>query len=181
MYTSSGVNFSSPEHNIEYLGLEPGMKVADLGAGSGGYSLAAKGRVSESGVVYAVDVQQELLERVRKEANSKGLSIEILTGDIEHVGGTKLRDDFVDAVIVANVLFQVDSGYSLALEAKRILKSGGKLMVVDWAESFGGIGPSTDHVVDVTEAKKIFESAGFEFRKEFDSGPHHYGLIFIKK
>src|SRR5690349_15540940 len=57
--------FSEPSANLAKLGLVDGMKVVDLGAGSGFYSYEAARRVGATGRVYAVDVQKDLLERLR--------------------------------------------------------------------------------------------------------------------
>ena len=181
MYYSSGVHFISPEASIKKLRLEPGMKVADFGAGSWAYVFALAKAVLGGGQVYAIDVQKELLDRVKKEGRKTGLSnIEIIWGDIERAGGTKLADQSIDAVVLSNVLFQLNHTYSASLEAKRGLKPGGKVLVIDWTESFGNMGPVAEQVVTPAKAREVFASAGFEFKEEFPAGPHHYGLIFIK-
>ena len=157
------------------------MKVADLGAGSGHYASEAGRRVGGEGRVYAVDVQKDLLERVAKEAREAGLSnVEIIWGDAEEKGGTKLRDGAVDAVIAANVLFQLDDKEGFAAEAGRILHPKGRILVVDWLDSFGNMGPRPEGVVGKGAARKIFEEAGFSFESEIPAGEHHWGLIFRK-
>jgi len=179
--TVSGVNFVSPDSCVSRLKLLPGTRVADFGAGLGAFSLAAAKAVTSSGRVYAVEVQKDVLSRVKDGANKLRLSnVEVLWGDIEHPGGVKLRDGSVGAVIVANVLFQLESPYALAVEAKRVLESAGKLLVVDWKESFSGMGPEVKAVVSEGKAKDIFIQAGFELIESFVAGPHHYGLIFTK-
>lgn len=181
MYQSSGVNFSSPDNNIKYLNLEPQMVVADFGVGSGAYAMAAAREVP-GGKVYAIDIQKDLLAKLKKEASHQNLNnIEILWGDIENVGGVKLTDNSADVVIVSNVLFQAEAKYQLALEAKRILKPAGRLLFIDWSESFGGLGPQAGDIVTAEEAEKIFSEAGFNVSKSFPAGPHHYGIIFVKK
>ncbi|MDP3996524.1 MAG: methyltransferase domain-containing protein [bacterium] len=173
--------FSEPQHNIELLELDAGMKVADLGSGSGFYSMSAASAVKQGGMVYAVDIQKDLLEKLKRGAQSKRLSnIEVVWGDIEKLGGTRLRDELVDAVLVCNILFQVEDKKSLVLEAKRILKKGGKVLVVDWTGSFEGTGPHQSHVFPKESAKELFESAGFHFERDIPAGENHYGLVFRK-
>lgn len=159
-----------------------GSTVADFGAGSGAYVYSLSRAVGEYGKVFAVDIQKGLLDKLKKESEDKGIkNLEIIWGDVEIFGGTKLRSDSVDAVVVVNVLFQVDSKAGLAREAWRILKNEGKLLIVDWAESFGGMGPQPNMVVDEHTARQIFETASFEFKKTIDAGEHHYGIVFTKK
>ena len=65
--------FSNPEKNIEQLGLTPGMKVADLGSGSGFYTIASARLVGTSGLVYSIDIQKDLLTRIKTEASKQKL------------------------------------------------------------------------------------------------------------
>jgi hypothetical protein len=101
-------------------------------------------------------------------------------GDVEQQGGVGLADGLADIIIISNVLFQAKSMYTLALEAKRILKQSGRIMIIEWSESFGGLGPQPVDVVPIEEVKRTFGSAGLVFVSEFPAGEHHYGLIFSK-
>lgn len=173
---------SDPKNIVRAFGVKGGGIVADLGVGSGHMAFALSEAVGENGKVYAIDIQKGILERVKKESLEKGLkNIEIIWGDLEVVGGTKLREASVDVAVVANVLFQVESKAGLVHEASRILKTGGRLLLIDWYESFAGLGPATNAVVDEKTARRIFETGQFEFKSKIDAGEHHYGMIFEKK
>lgn len=173
--------FADPRTNLQKLNLASGMTVVDFGSGVGAYALAAAPLVAPDGKVYAVEIQKDLLASLKKEARVKNINnIEVIWGDIEQAGGVGLADNLADAVIISNVLFQAKSMYTLALEAKRILKPGGTIMVIDWSDSFGGIGPNPVDVVSADEVKKTFGSAGLAFTIDFPAGDHHYGLIFAK-
>lgn len=173
--------FSDPEENVKNFGLMPGMLVADIGAGSGFYSFAAGKMLGEKGRVYAVDVQKDLLAKIKNEAAQRHLgNIETVWGDIEKEGGTQLRDNSLDAAFVANVLFQVKEKKGLVKEVKRILKSKGRVLVVDWTASFGGMGPTGEDVITSEQAQDLFSDVGFIFERRMPAGAHHYGLIFQK-
>jgi ubiquinone/menaquinone biosynthesis C-methylase UbiE len=173
--------FSDPQKNIEQLGIQEAGTVADLGAGSGFYTMEAAKAVGPNGRVFAIDIQQDLLSRLKNLAHqSKIHNIEVLHGNIETLNGTRLREESIDVVIVANVMFQLDSKEGLVDEAKRILKSSGRVLVVDWTESFGGMGPQPESVFNQSEAKALFEKKGFSFVSGIVAGDHHYGLIFRK-
>lgn len=170
--------FANPDDNIKHLELAPGSRVADFGAGSGAYTLAAARAVGERGKVYAVDVQKELLTKLSARATSEGLpTVEVIWGDVDRVGGSKILDATMDAVVVSNILFQSEDKQALMLEVKRVLKPGGKALVIDWSESFGGIGPNPAHVVTKDEAKKIITEVGLTVLKECPVGAHHWGLV----
>ena len=63
---------------------------------------------------------------------------------------------------------------------KRVLRPGGKAVVIDWTESFGGLGPQPSDVVEQKEAERLFNENGFTTETSFDAGDHHYGVIFRK-
>ncbi len=174
--------FSDPQKNIEVLGLEAGAYVADLGAGSGFYTLAAAKAVGSGGRVYAVDVQQDLLSRIKNAAHTEHLTnIEVVHGDIEQEGGSRLKDMSEDVVLACNVFFQIEHKEGFLKEVSRILKTNGRLLLVDWSDSFGGMGPHPDQVIEQSEAKSILEKNGFIFINGISAGDHHYGLIVRKK
>jgi len=170
--------FSDPASNLSKLGLNDGMRVVDLGAGSGFYSLESARRVGQNGRVYAVDVQKDLLERLRSVGAANGLrNIEVIWGNAEKLGGTKLREALADRVIVSNILFQVEKPDDFVLEIKRILKPGGKVLVVDWSE-VSAMSPKS--FVSVDKAEALFIKAGFIKEQSFGAGEHHYGLVFVR-
>jgi ubiquinone/menaquinone biosynthesis C-methylase UbiE len=174
--------FSDPGKNIEQFDLGKGSFVADLGTGAGFYSFAAAEAVGSLGKVYAVDVQKDMLEKLKNEArNVRHLTnIDIVWADLEHIGGTRLRENSLDAVIIANVFFQLEKKDNTCLEIKRILKPGGRVLFIDWASSFGGIGPQPQDVFTEDMAKKLFEKHGFKEDRTISAGAQHYGIIFRK-
>jgi ubiquinone/menaquinone biosynthesis C-methylase UbiE len=175
------INFANPESNVAALGLHEGMVVADLGSGTGAYTLLLAERVGETGHVYAVEVQKEFLSNIKNDAARRGLkNIEVIWGDIERKGGTKIKDSIADVVVVSNVLFQAEDKKGLIQEAKRILKQGGRILLVDWTSSFKGMGPTQEMIVDAATARHLFESEGFALTKEIPAGDHHYGFIMVK-
>jgi len=173
--------FSDPRRNVEQFGLSDGRIVADLGAGSGFYTMEAARAVAPSGRVFAIDVQKDLLERVKKEAQKNHITnVDIVTGDVEKLGGTRLREGSLDAAIASNILFMLEDKKTFFIEASRILKPGGKLLLIDWSASFSQMGPHPDHVVYKDAAQKLALAAGFSFEREINAGSHHYGIIFRK-
>jgi len=174
--------FTDPLTNLDSFGVEPGMKIADMGAGSGFYSIEAAKRVGETGKVYAIEVQKEVLARIKNEAEKSGVSnIEYIWGDIEVPNGTRMGNRIVDAVLLSNTLFQVEDKKGTLMEAFRVLKPKGRILLVDWTDSFGGMGPAQNMVVTKEKARKLLEECGFVFVKEFDPGDHHYALVMKKQ
>jgi len=161
------------------MGLREGMKVGDFGTGTGHYARAAAAIVGHSGKVYAIDVQEDILKHLKLNTHEQHRHIiETVWGDIEKSTGTGLRDASLDAIILANAFFQVENRSALLSEIKRVLKSGGKCMMIDWAGSYGGMGPVPEKVVSEHDAEAFFISGGFHKVKSFRAGPHHYGILF---
>jgi ubiquinone/menaquinone biosynthesis C-methylase UbiE len=170
--------FSNPDVNVAQLGLLPGMQVADLGSGSGHYSMAAARAVGAGGTVFAVDVQKELLTKLQNSAQKAGLhNINILWGDLDMRNGTKLKDAAVDVAIVANIFFQIERKEAFIEELLRIVRPNGKVLVVDWSDSFGGIGPAPEQVVTEAQALAFFEKYHFTKVADIKAGEHHYGFV----
>ncbi len=175
-------DFAVPLLNLAQLTLPINPSVADFGAGSGHYALALALRFKQEGQqgqVYAIDVQKKLLERIGIEAEREHLTnIRTLWGDLDRLGGSKLADNSVDAVIVSNVLFQAEHKDTLLREAYRVCKPSGQLMLVDWSDSYGNLGPTPEMVLPASEAKRLATSAGWKEVRDFSAGAHHYGIIF---
>lgn len=173
--------FSNPQNNINMLGIDIGMKVADLGSGSGFYTIESAKIVGIRGRVYSIDVQQDLLDKIKNNAGLLGLhNVEIVWGNVEKIGGTKLREAVIDRAILSNTLFQIEEKDrdNLVLEIKRILKPGGKILIIDW-DNDSKLGPEIK--VKQDKAQAIFEKAGFIVERRFDAGDHHYGLILKRQ
>lgn len=173
--------FADPREIVRKLSIGEGKKVADIGAGSGAYALALAEAVGSEGKVYAIDVQKELLMKLKTEAQNRQLhSIETVWGDAEKDHGTKLADASVDVVVLSNILFQVERKDGFIREVLRILRSKGRLFLVDWSDSFGGMGPQNKDVIKKEIAREMLISQGLSFIGEFSAGAHHYGLSFTR-
>jgi ubiquinone/menaquinone biosynthesis C-methylase UbiE len=172
-------HFADPKANILALGLHDGMKVGDFGAGSGHYALAASAAVGHDGRVYALDVQEDVLRHLADSARHAGRrNVETVWGNVERPGGTTLRDQVLDAGVISNLLFQLAHPEAAVAEIRRVLKPGGKLLVIDWAGAYGGLGPDPRHVVPEHKAEELFITGGFHKVRSLRAGPHHYGILF---
>lgn len=156
------------------------MQVADFGCGPGFYSVALAEAVGPGGRVYALDIQKEMLELTRSRARArKQLNVMPLRADLEKPGGSQLAPEVIDRVIIANVLFQAHDKKSVLSEGFRVLKPGGKLILVEWSGSAAG-GPGPNMLLRREAAEKILEDAGFKKEKEIYAGDNHYGLLYAK-
>jgi ubiquinone/menaquinone biosynthesis C-methylase UbiE len=165
---------------VQALGLTDGMHVGDFGAGSGYLSIAMAKEVGEKGHLYAVDVQEGPLESVKTQAQAQGLeNVEPVRADLEVLGGTNIPVDALDAVLLANVLFQSQKKEAIVQEAHRTLKTGGHLLVIDWKKGAGGALPD-EHRSEPETIKEMVQAQGFKFDKDVPAGSFYFGMLFIK-
>ena len=174
--------FTDPQNNVKEFGFLPGEIIADLGSGSGHYAMRLSEAVGPNGGVYCVDINKDSLVALKNQAEREGRrNIEVILGDMEKLGGTKLKDAVVDGTLFSNVLLQLDNKSEAIKEAKRILKPGGKLCIVEWSDLSYTSGVKKDGkkvVVSKDEMIRLVEANGFKLEKSFEAGDHHYGLIF---
>jgi ubiquinone/menaquinone biosynthesis C-methylase UbiE len=174
-------DFVVPEIVVSHFHLKYGDIVADFGAGSGYFLKALSSRVGTDGKVYACEIQKSLVEKVSEQARLLGLSnIYPLWCDLEESQGIKIKDGILDVGILVNTLFQIEDKVAAITEMARTIRSGGRLIVIDWTDSAGGMGPIPDHVISLHEAGTLGEAHGFVLENEFPAGSHHYGLAFRK-
>jgi len=178
---TGGKRFVDPNTVVSHFHLREGDVVADFGAGSGFYVEILAKKVGSSGRVYALEIQKELVEKIGALARQKGLfMVDPLWCNFEQHNGAKLGDGILDVAVMINTLFQFDDKKAAIAEVARTLRSGGKFFVIDWSDSFGGLGPQSEHVVSAHEAQALSEGCGFVYERTFDAGDHHYGIAFRK-
>jgi len=173
--------FVAPEIVVSHFHLRPGDNVADFGAGRGTFSFILAKVVGPTGKVYACEIQKNLVETLAETARKNNTdNLESIWCDIEADKGTKLESDSLDAAILVNTLFQMEEKEVALNEIKRVLRQGGNLFIIDWSESFGGLGPSPESVINEIQTKDLVDSLGYQFERSFDAGDYHYGLVFKK-
>ena len=170
--------FLNPSQVLRQLKLKEEMTAADFGSGSGGWAIPLAKKL-EDGKVYAIDILEEPLSALRAKSQLEKIqNIQTIRANVENKNGSTLPDFSVDLVLITNLLFQTEKREEVFEEARRILKSGGKVLVVDWEED-SPQGPIEGRVSE-KEVKKIAENFGFNLEKEFEAGIYHYGLVFVK-
>lgn len=169
--------FSDPIKNIKAFGLRENDIVADLGAGTGFYSIAS-GHIVQKGKVYAIEIDRDFLATIKAKVKEAHLNnVEILWGNVEKIGGTKLQDASIDAVVASNVFFQVSNKDKFIDEVKRILKKQGRVLLIDWTTSSIMVSKGA---VDKKKVLDMFSVKGFVLEREIDAGKEHYGMILRK-
>jgi ubiquinone/menaquinone biosynthesis C-methylase UbiE len=170
-----------PLQTLAACNIQAANTVADFGAGSGFVARAAVGLVPQ-GQVFAIEINHDIVTRLTRDAVDHHLvNMHVLWGDIEAAEGSKLANESVDVVLCFNILFLLEDKTSALKEAFRVLKTGGKIVVADWTESFGGLGPQPHHIFTKEAAEALLTTIGFKkFSDSLPVGAHHYGILFGK-
>jgi ubiquinone/menaquinone biosynthesis C-methylase UbiE len=168
--------FLEPEKILKEIRLRRNMTAVDFGCGSGGWAIPLAKELAE-GKVIAVDILEEPLSALRARAKlEKIFNIDMVLANAEK--GTDLFENSADLVLMTNLLFQCEDKKAVLEEGKRVLKSSGKILVVDWnLESL--MGPKEGRIPP-EEVKKLAEGIGLTTKKEFQASSYHYGLVFEK-
>lgn len=171
--------FVHPDTVISHFHIRPGDQVADFGAGRGYFIPKLADAVGSDGVVYACEIQKGLVETIGEMARTQNMpQVRVLWCDLEEEKGVSIPNDSIDVGILVNTLFQIDNKEAALVEIIRTLRPGAKCIIIDWSESFQGLGPEPDAVLTADAARALCESAGLTFETSFDAGDHHYGMLF---
>ena|SRR5258708_5362508 len=172
--------FINPSNVVAEMGLQKGQTVADLGCGSGFYVLPVAQLVGDAGTVLAVDVQESKLASTMSAARQAGLkNVQILKADLDQVA-LELSEASCDAVIMASILHEIGSRDMLFKNAYRILKTGGKVLAVEWKKEITPIGPDMEVRIGQTDLEKAFTDKGFHKEKDIHADSYHYAMVFVK-
>jgi ubiquinone/menaquinone biosynthesis C-methylase UbiE len=174
--------FVDPGSVIAQLSALGGSVIADFGCGPGYFSVPFAKAAGNDGKVYAIDVLPQALESVvSRMKNSAVSNITTIRANIEKENGSKLDPDSVDWVILKDVLFQNKSKEIIIAEAHRILKTEGKVLVVEWNKKDSSVGPENELRIPCEILKKMFTDGGFSIEKDIEAGDFHYAFIAVKK
>lgn len=166
-------SYLDPVRVLTSFGLGKGMRVADVGTGTGFFAVPAAHIVGPSGKVYAIDLAPGMLEGLQAKLSREPVP------NLEPVRSTEdripLGDGSVDLAFLACVLHELDGPGTLR-ECRRILTRDGRLGVLDWKKEDMEFGPPKAHRLDEDEARSILRDAGFHPIKTFEGGRYHYAI-----
>lgn len=173
--------FLQPESIVAQFGITHGERIIDCGCGNGKLTLEMVKRVGRDGFVTALDIQKEYIEDLMRQAYQESLTqLNGFVVDMEVPKSVPLKDGSATMVVLANVLFQAHDKKSFLLEALRLLARGGRCIIVEWKDSFAGIGPHPDYIIREELVHTWCDEAGLLYESSLHLGPYQYGVIFRK-
>jgi ubiquinone/menaquinone biosynthesis C-methylase UbiE len=165
-----------PERAIRELHLKPGMTVADIGAGTGYYSIRIAKLLSPNGKVLANDIQPEMLAHLRANAKKAGLN------NIETVLGAendaRLPRGSVDMAIMVDVYHELSQPQRMLDSIRVALKPGGQLVLLEFRKEDASVPIRPEHKMALDQIKAEVEPEGYKFEKSVETLPWQHIVFF---
>lgn len=175
--------WQNPDLIMDRLKIADGDRVADLGAGGGWFTIRLAGRVGSSGVVYAQDIQPQMIEAIERRVQRENL------GNVKTVRGTATDPRLppgLDAVLIVDAYREMDDParpeviVTLLRNVAASLNLQGCLGVVDFMPGSGGPGPAPDGRVAPEEVITLADATGLKLLARETVPPFIYLLVFGK-
>jgi ubiquinone/menaquinone biosynthesis C-methylase UbiE len=160
---------------MDALRIADGSVVADLGAGSGWFTIRLARRVGPNGKVYAEDIQREMIDAIDRRRKREGLRW------VEPILGTALDPRLpagkVDAVLIVDSYYEMEEPVVLLRNVAKSLKPGGRIGIVNYTKAGFGPGPPMEERVDPSVVIRDAEAAGLRVVARSDFLPFQYMLV----
>ena len=171
--------WQNPDRVMLALGIADGSVVGDLGAAGGWFTIRLAHFVGASGVVYAEDVQRQMIEAIERRVRREGLlNVKTVLGDTKdpHLPANRL-----DAILIVETYHEMEDPVTLLRNAARALKPNGRIGIIDYKKDGVGPGPSVEDRVDPEAIVRDAEAAGLRLLKRETFLPFQFYLIFGKQ
>jgi len=163
---------------IQNMKIESNDIIADIGAGSGYHSFRMAPLV-KNGVVYAVDIQSEMLAAINRRIElNKIKNIKTILGNEKSI---QLPNNSVDKILMVDVYHEFNFPREMIRSIKNTLKPNGKLFLVEYRDEDPRIPIKKIHKMSEKQAEKEMDAAGFKLIENISNLPWQHCMIFIKK
>jgi len=165
-----------PSKAIAALGITAGQVVADVGAGSGYYTVRLAERVGPTGRVFATDIQPEMLSLLRARVGRARLdNVDlVLSADTD----PRLPESLFDLVLMVDVYHELARPQEVLRELRASLKPDGRLVLVEFRKESAWVPIREEHKMSVKEARMELEAEGYRFDRVIDVLPWQHILVF---
>jgi SAM-dependent methyltransferase len=168
-----------PDKALDALGTLTGLTVADVGAGSGYFTVRLASRVGATGRVYATDLQAEMLKMLTARVGRDGMTnVTTVQGAIDD---PKLPASSLDLVLMVDVYHEFSEPQKMLRGLRAALKPSGRLVLLEYRKEDPNVPIRFEHKMSVAEARMEVEAEGFALSKVDDRLPRQHILIFGKK
>jgi ubiquinone/menaquinone biosynthesis C-methylase UbiE len=165
-----------PEHVLDVLGVREGQTVADVGCGSGYFTVHLSRRVGPRGRVFATDLQQEMLDLLAKKLVAQKLGN--VTPERTTADDAKLPEGAFDLVLLVDVYHELPNPTATLGQIKRALAPGGRLALVEYRAEDPKLEIKPEHKTTLAQLQRELSANGWEFVTDDESLPEQRIVVF---
>lgn len=163
---------------LKNMDIQPSDTIADIGAGSG-YHVFKMAKMAFDGQIYAVDIQDEMLQAIQKKKESLGTqNIRTIKGGEQSVN---LADNSVDKVLMVDVYHEFNFPIEMIASVHNALRKNGKLYLIEYRGEDDAVPIKLLHKMTEAQAVKEMSAAGFLLESNPSNLPWQHCMVFVKK
>ena len=166
------------EKLIQNLNISPTDTIADIGAGSG-YHVFRMAPLANKGLIYAVDIQEEMLNAIRQQKEKTGQdNIKIVMGSEKNVN---LPENSVDKILMVDVYHEFSYPVEMLESMRKALREDGEIYLIEYRGEDPSIPIKKLHKLTEEQAVKEFKANGFKLKENISNLPWQHCMVFVKK
>ena len=169
--------FEDPDAILSGTGVKPGQVAADIGCGTGFFTIPLARYVGETGKVYALDTSPTMIKDLRKRTKHLKQVKPIHSKENRF----PLEKGSIDFVLLVNMVHELDNWKRFFKEVRRVLKRGGRVCVVDFKKKKMDMGPPLRVRLTQARLREMLRLSGYRRTHSLSPLPFHNGLIAVKK
>ncbi len=162
---------------LRNMAIEPEDNIADIGAGSG-YHVFKMAKLSSSGLVFAVDIQEEMLEEIKSRKERDQIkNVRIIKGSEKNIN---IAENSLDKVLMVDVYHEFNFPAEMLSSIKKALRADGKLFLIEYRAEDDKVPIKTLHKMTEAQAIVELEAAGMKLERNIDNLPWQHCMVFVK-
>jgi ubiquinone/menaquinone biosynthesis C-methylase UbiE len=167
-----------PEKALDAIGIAPGATVADVGAGSGYFTVRMAQRVGPTGRVFANDLQPQMLAMLKNRLDRERLqNVTLIQGTVDD---PRLPPGALDLILMVDVYHEFSQPQIMLRRMRDALKPDGRLVLLEYRKEDPSVPIRPEHKMSVAEAKLEVEAEGYKLSRVDEALPRQHILIFTR-
>lgn len=164
----------NPVKTLRALGIRAGMIAADVGCGTGFFTIPLAVLAGSRGRVFAVDISRRMMLDIKKRIKKEGLkNVKTVLSRENHI---PLPSKALDYCLLVSVIHELENKILFFKELKRLLKKDGEVGIIEWKKKTSPLGPPLRERISLAAMRQMLRENGFAVKKTFSLGAHNYAV-----